>query len=153
MVGFEVGNTLSENGGVSRGLCEVSAEGGLTTVTELHDIQKKDNGKITYKLNGEEKPVPDNAVVSMNMWGFTPDYFYYSVEEFVKFLEENHDELKAEFYIPTVVNNLINSGKATLKVLRTPSKWFGVTYAADREATVEQFKKLMEEGKYPSRLF
>lgn len=153
MVGFEVGNTLSENGGVSRGLCEVSSEGNLTAVTELHNIQKTGEGDIIYQLDGKDFPMPDAAIVSMNMWGFTPDYFDYSMEEFVKFLQENHDELKAEFYIPTVVNSLITSGKAELKVLRTPSKWFGVTYAADRDATVAEFKKLQAEGKYPSKLF
>ena len=152
MVGFEVENTLSENGGVSRGLCEVSVEGDLTSVVELHGIEKTSDG-IVYEKNGEKMPMKDHSIVSMNMWGFTPDYFDYSTEEFVKFLEANHDDLKAEFYIPTVVNELINSNKASLKVLKTPSKWFGVTYAADRQATVDRFKKLNEEGVYPSPLF
>ena len=152
MVGFEVGNTLSENGGVSRGLCEVSKDGNLTSVTELHQIERKD-GIISYDSNGERVPMKENDIVSMNMWGFTPDYFDYSLEHFINFLKENHDELKAEFYIPTVVNDLINDNKIQLKVLKTPSKWFGVTYAADRPETVERFKKLVDEGKYPTPLF
>ncbi|MDE5552545.1 MAG: nucleotidyltransferase, partial [Muribaculaceae bacterium] len=87
------------------------------------------------------------------MWGFTPDYFDYSVREFIDFLKVNGDELKAEFYIPTVVNTLIHNGEATLKVIQTPSKWFGVTYAADRQATVDMFRKLVDEGVYPEKLF
>ncbi len=89
----------------------------------------------------------------MNMWGFTPDYFDYSTKSFLKFLEKNHNELKAEFYIPTVVNELIEDNIISLKVLPTPSKWFGVTYAADRPATVAQFQKLVDEGLYPAKLF
>ena len=152
MIGFQVENTLSENGGVSRGLCEVSQEGNLTGVVECHGIERKD-GKLIHVVDGEEKPFPEKAAVSMNMWGFTPDYFDYSLESFLKFLEKNHDELKAEFYIPTTVNELIKDGKIQLKVLTTPSKWFGVTYAADRPATVAQFKSLMDKGVYPPKLF
>ena len=152
MIGFDVENTLSENGGVSRGLCEVSSEGDLTGVMECHGIQRKD-GHLVHILDEKEVPFPEGASVSMNMWGFTPDYFDYSEASFLNFLEKNHDELKAEFYIPTVVNELITSGKVKLKVLPTPSKWFGVTYAADRDATVAQFRKLVDEGVYPEKLF
>ena len=89
----------------------------------------------------------------MNMWGFTPDYFDYSEKEFIKFLNERGNELKSEFYIPTVVNNMISDGSATLAVRETPSKWFGVTYAADRPATVARFRQLADEGVYPEKLF
>lgn len=153
MIGFRIENTLSENGGVSRGLCEVDAEGNLTGVTECHGIQRKDGNLIQELPDGSTAPFPEGANVSMNMWGFTPDYFDYSEKAFVKFLEENHDQLKAEFYIPTVVNDLINNGTISLKVKETPSKWFGVTYAADRPATVAQFQKLVDEGLYPAKLF
>lgn len=153
MVGFPIENTLSENGGVSRGLCQISSDGYLTGVKECHGIEFKD-GKLTQKLdNGETADFPLGASVSMNMWGFTPDYFDYSEKAFIDFLQENVGGLKSEFYIPTVVNDLITNGKATLKVEQTPSKWFGVTYAADREATVNQFKKLVEAGVYPTPLF
>lgn len=153
MVGFRIENTLSENGGVSRGLCHVNEDGYLTDVVECHGIEWKD-GKLIQKLaDGTEAPFPEGASVSMNMWGFTPDYFDYSTREFIKFLKENGNELKAEFYIPTVVNELIHTGEATLKVVQTPSKWFGVTFAADRPATVAQFAKLVEEGVYPAKLF
>jgi hypothetical protein bfra3_23222 len=153
MVGFKIENTLSENGGVSRGLCEVSPEGDLTGVTECHGIQRKDGRLVQTGADGSEIPFPEGANVSMNMWGFTPDYFDYSEKAFVKFLEKNAGELKAEFYIPTVVNDLIENKEIVLKVKETPSKWFGVTYAADRPATVAQFRKLVDEGIYPEKLF
>lgn len=153
MIGFKIENTLSENGGVSRGLCEVNAEGYLTGVKECHGIEMTPEGTLIQEEDGKKLPFPAGASVSMNMWGFTPDYFEYSESAFIKFLDENAGELKSEFYIPTVVNDLIKSGMATLKVEQTPSKWFGVTFAADREATVAQFKKLHEEGVYPSKLF
>lgn len=153
MVGFKIENTLSENGGVSRGLCEVSPEGYLTGVNECHGIEKK-NGKLIQKLaNGTVAPFPNGANVSMNMWGFTPDYFDYSEKSFLKFLDKNAGELKSEFYIPTVVNELIKNGEATIKVEETPLKWFGVTYAADRPTTVKQFADLVEAGVYPQKLF
>ncbi len=153
MVGFNIENTLSENGTVSRGYCSVSEEGYLTGVKECHGICKKD-GKIVYTAdNGEEADFPAEASVSMNFWGFTPDYFDYSMRDFLAFLNEHGKELKSEFYIPTVANNLIQSGEATVKVLKTPSKWFGVTYAADRQATVDQFRHLVDEGIYPEKLF
>lgn len=153
MVGFKIENTLSENGGVSRGYCEVSAEGNLTGVTECHGIQRKGDRLVQTLSDGSEGEFPMGANVSMNMWGFTPDYFDYSEKAFVKFLEKYAGELKGEFYIPTVVNDLIEAGEITLKVKETPSKWFGVTYAADRDATVAQFKSLVEEGVYPTPLF
>lgn len=153
MVGFKIENTLSENGGVSRGHCQVDAEGNLTGVTECHGIQRRDGKLVQTLADGTEAPFPDGANVSMNMWGFTPDYFDYSEKAFVEFLKENHDQLKAEFYIPTVVNDLIQNGTIQLKVLETPSKWFGVTYAADRPATVAQFKSLVEQRVYPEKLF
>lgn len=153
MIGFRIENTLSENGGVSRGLCEVNAEGYLTGVKECHGIEMKPDGNLIQVENDKELPFPAGASVSMNMWGFTPDYFDFSEKAFIDFLDSNAGELKSEFYIPTVVNDLINSGQATLKVEQTPSKWFGVTFAADREATVNQFKKLHEEGLYPDKLF
>lgn len=152
MIGFNIENTLSENGGVSRGLCEVDANGYLTGVKECHGIERKD-GKLIQVVEGENVPFPENASVSMNMWGFTPDYFDYSEKAFVEFLKEHGNDLKTEFYIPSVVNDLINDGTVTLKVEQTPSRWFGVTYAADRDATVAQFKKLVDEGTYPSPLF
>lgn len=153
MVGFKIENTLSENGGVSRGLCQVSPEGYLTGVTECHNI-RKENGKLLQTLaDGSDASFPEGASVSMNMWGFTPDFFDYSEDAFREFLAARSKELKSEFYIPTVVNDLIERGEVRLKVEQTPSKWFGVTFAADRPDTVEHFRKLTEEGVYPEGLF
>ena len=152
MIGFNIENTLSENGGVSRGLCEVDSDGFLSGVKECHGIERKE-GRLIQVEEGENVPFPENASVSMNMWGFTPDYFDYSEKAFVEFLKEHGNDLKTEFYIPSVVNDLINNGTVTLKVEQTPNRWFGVTYAADREATVAQFRKLVEEGLYPTPLF
>lgn len=152
MVGFKIENTLSENGGVSRGLCQVSEDGFLTGVNECHGIRFKD-GKLIQLVDGREEAFPEGASVSMNMWGFTPDYFEYSEKALVEFLSAHGNELKSEYYIPTVVNDLINAGTVTLKVIQTPSKWFGVTYAEDRPATVAKFAELTEQGVYPSPLF
>ena len=155
MVGFRVGNTLSENGTVARGICSKDEKGNLTTVVERTEIMRV-NGPICYKdEQGEWIPVEDNTPVSMNMWGFTPDYFRHSEAYFKEFLSDpkNMENLKAEFFIPLMVNKLINENTASVKVLDTTSKWFGVTYSADRPSVVEKIQTLVNEGVYPNRLF
>ncbi|MCD7973824.1 MAG: nucleotidyltransferase [Candidatus Azobacteroides sp.] len=153
MVGYRVGNTLSESGAVARGICETNTEGNLTSVVERTHIERMD-GKIRYKdENNDWVEVDENTPVSMNMWGFTPDYFRHSADMFIDFLKENKENLKAEFFIPIVVNNLIQAGISTVKVLDTPSKWFGVTYAEDRPMVVNKIKELIERGEYPVKLF
>ena len=153
MVGFRICNTLSENGTVARGICAKNEAGMLTDVVERTEIMRVD-GTICYKdENGEWQPVGEETPVSMNFWGFTPDYFNYSEAQFVDFLKENIDKPKSEFFIPLVVDTLINSGKATCEVLDTTAKWFGVTYAADRPGTVEKIQALVDAGEYPNKLF
>lgn len=156
MVGFRIGNTLSENGSVARGICGKDEKGNLTDVVERTEIMRV-NGVISYKdENGEWQPVGGETVpVSMNMWGFTPDYFAHSEAYFKEFLSDpkNMENLKAEFFIPLMVDKLINEGTSTVKVLDTTSKWFGVTYAADRDAVVAKIQSLIDEGVYPARLF
>lgn len=153
MIGYRVGNTLSESGSVARGVCEVNKDSFLTTVVERTHIERID-GVVKYKDENEEfVSINDNTPVSMNMWGFTPDYFDYSEKFFIEFLKENEANLKAEFFIPLVVNSLINSEQITLKVLDTPSSWFGVTYADDRQAVVDKIQALIEAGEYPSKLW
>ena len=142
MVGYRVGNTLSESGSVARGVCETNAEKHLTSVVERTQIERRD-GKVMFKEGDIWIAIDDNAPVSMNMWGFTPDYFKYSEEYFVKFLKENADNIKAEYFIPLLVNDLIQTGKASVTVLDTPSKWFGVTYAADRQSVVDKIHALI----------
>lgn len=155
MVGFRVGNTLSENGTVSRGVCSTNKEGNLTTVVERTKIERRD-GKVQYlDDNGSWVTVDDNTPVSMNVWGFTPDYLDYSEEYFKEFLSDprNMENKNSEYFIPMMVNKLITDGTATVKVLDTTSTWFGVTYPEDREGVVERIKRLVDEGVYPSKLF
>ena len=153
MVGYRVGNTLSESGSVSRGVCVVDEKGNLTNVVERTSIERKGDDIIYIDENGNEVAIGDNTPVSMNMWGFTPDYFDYSLEDFKKFLTEYGQELKSEFFIPLVVNNLIVAGKATCKVLDSSAKWFGVTYAEDRPEVVAKIQALIEGGVYPAKLY
>lgn len=153
MVGYRVGNTLSESGSVSRGVCVVDENNLLKNVVERTHIEEKGGTIIFIDENGEEVSIPAETPVSMNMWGFTPDYFDYSLEYFKQFLAENGDKLKSEFYIPLAVNNLIVEGRATCAVLDTPSKWFGVTYAEDRPQVVLKINELIRKGVYPAQLF
>lgn len=153
MVGFRVGNTMSESGSVARGVCEM-VDGYLTTVVERTAISYNEKGEIVFT---DEKDVVQTldpmTPVSMNVWGFTPDYFDYSEKYFKEFLDENIQKPKAEFFIPLVVNNLIVSKQAKVKVLDTESKWFGVTYAADRPDVVAKIAALHADGTYPEKLF
>lgn len=153
MVGFRVGNTMTENGSVARGVCE-NKDGYLTSVVERTAISYDPEHRIVFTdENGVVQTLEPNTPVSMNMWGFTPDYFDFSEREFVNFLKKDIDTPKAEFFIPLCIDTLINSGEATVKVLDTDSKWFGVTYSADRPAVVAKFAELTEKGEYPSPLF
>lgn len=153
MLGYRVGNTLSDSGTVARGVCEVDDNGNLTNVVERTSIIRKDEKIIFNDEDGEDVEIAESTPVSMNFWGLTPDYFQYSEEQFVDFLKEKGQELKSEFFIPLVVNNLIVNDKATCKVLDTPAQWFGVTYADDREAVVGKIQKLIDNGVYPSKLY
>lgn len=153
MVGYRVGNTLSESGSVARGVCETNEEGYLTTVVERTAIERI-NGEIQFQdENGKTVVIAEETPVSMNMWGFTPDYFNYSEDYFVDFLKKNMDNLKAEYFIPLMVNHLIVNNMARVKVLDTTSKWFGVTYAADRQGVVDKIQALVDAGEYPNKLF
>lgn len=153
MVGFRVANTMSENGGVNRGVCQTK-DGELTSVVECKDICYDADHNIVYKdENGEEHTLAPNVPVSMNMWGFTPDYFDFSEREFRKFLDKDLNTPKAEFFIPLCIDTLIKNGEATVKVLDTDSRWFGVTYAADRPGVVAKFAELHKDGTYPEKLF
>ena len=147
------GNTLSESGTVARGICSTDENDHLTTVVERTEIMRV-NGPVCYKdEKGEWVAVDDNTPVSMNMWGFTPDYFKYSEDYFVDFLKDNIGNPKAEYFIPLMVNKLVNEGTATVKVLDTTSMWFGVTYAADRQSVVDKIQALVDAGEYPNKLF
>lgn len=153
MVGFRIGNTMTENGGVNRGVCQTK-DGLLTSVEECKEIAYNENHEIVYTdAEGKEHKLDANVPVSMNMWGFTPDYFDYGIREFSKFLSEKINVPKSEQVIPDVADALIKSGEATVKVLDTDSRWFGVTYAEDRPGVVAKFAELHREETYPSPLF
>jgi hypothetical protein len=153
MVGFRVGNTMTENGSVARGVCE-NKNGLLTSVVERTAISYDEQHRITFTdENGQIQHLDPATPVSMNLWGFTPDYFEYSEREFRKFLDKDINTPKSEFFIPLAVDTLINSGEATVKVLDTDSKWFGVTYAADRPGVVEKLAALHAAGEYPNEMF
>lgn len=153
MVGFKVGNTMSESGTVARGVCETE-NGNLTSIVERTNIGYDADHKIFFEdENGKKQYLDPSTPVSMNFWGFTPEYFAHSKKAFVEFLKENINKPKSEFFIPTVINKLVKTQEATVKVLATDSKWFGVTYAADRQGVVDKFAELHKTGVYPERMF
>ncbi len=153
MVGYRVGNTLSDSGTVARGVCEADKNNNLIGVVERTQVKRID-GKVSFKdENDTWVAIDDNIPVSMNMWGFTPDYFKYSDDYFVKFLKDNQNNINKEFFIPLLVNELIISNTVTVKILDTPSKWFGVTYADDRSSVVTKLKELSLNGNYPTPLW
>lgn len=153
MVGFRVGNTMTENGSVARGVCSTK-DGNLESVVERTAISYDKEGRIVFTdENGTEQTLDPATPVSMNLWGFTPDYFDYSEREFRRFLDRYINTPKSEFFIPLAIDTLIKSGEASVKVLDTDSIWFGVTYAADRPGVVEKFAQLHADGTYPEKLF
>lgn len=152
MVGYEVSKTLSENGTVSRGVCEVDSEGCLAGMVERTRIERVD-GTIVFHEEDGDTPLAENTPVSMNLFGFTPDYFEYSESYFRHFLTENGSDIKAEFYIPLMVNKLIGDSTARMRVLNTDSQWFGVTYKEDRPQLVSKIETLIAEGVYPRNLW
>lgn len=154
MAGFLLGNTLSENGSVTRGICHMDEMGYLTDVTETFDIYKLPDGAGTANGNGGYDPLDPNILCSMNMWGFTPDIFETLEAGFSEFLSGIPEgNIKAEYLLPSVVDGKIKAGKATVAVLKTQDKWFGVTYKEDKPFVVESFRKLIDAGVYRTPLF
>jgi dTDP-glucose pyrophosphorylase len=153
MVGFRLGNTLSEHGSVARGVCKVDAAGSLITVTEMTKIFKTADGAENREEGQPLVPLTGDEPVSMNFWGFTPDIFPQLREAFVEFLKTSGQEQKSECYVPKVVDDLIRAGRADVKVLPTASKWFGVTYPEDKQTVVDSIKGLSDSGDYPSPLW
>ena len=148
MVAFQLDNTISDFGSVTRGLCTLNGDK-LDTVIETDGLQMSSDGMKSDRkivLNGKEP-------VSMNVWGFTPDLFFYLESMFIEFLEKEGKELKSEYLIPSVVNTLIQSGQKSVHILHSSAKWFGVTYKEDRPYVIEQIKKLIDNGNYPKKLF
>ena len=153
MVGYKLGNTLSEQGAVSRGVCSTDENGYLLDVVERTHIERVE-GEVKYKdENGNLVKVDEGVPVSMNFWGFTTDFFGYTEKLMTDFFSNQIGNVKAEFYIPTVVNRAIKEGNARCKVLETKAEWFGVTYPGDRPMVVNRLKELTEKGVYPSPLW
>lgn len=153
MVGYEVNKTLSENGTVSRGVCSVDENRFLTSIVERTKIERNAEGTIVFHDLGEDEPLAENTPVSMNLFGFTPDFFAYSADYFKTWFEANREQLKAEFYIPTMVNKLIADGTASLRVLRSEAQWHGVTYKEDKPALMAAIERMIADGKYPRDLW
>lgn len=152
MVGFRLGNTLTENGTVSRGICTES-DGKLTDVTERTAIRRASDGSCAeYEENGAWHPIPFDAIASMNCFGLVPEVFGYIAGEFRHFLENPADPMKSEFYLPFALDILAKKGIIDIAVEMTPSQWYGVTYAADREHVTQSIRALIAAGEYPEPL-
>ncbi|MBK6978667.1 MAG: nucleotidyltransferase [Cytophagaceae bacterium] len=153
MIGYQIKNTLSENGTVSRGVCVTDSEGFLENVTERTKIIKQEDGKIAFLDLGEPVELAENTPVSMNFWGFMPGVFPEIKAMFEEYSKANFDAPKAEFYIPRVMSHLIDTGKGKCKVFENSSDWFGVTYPEDKPIVVNAIQSLVKAGKYPEKLW
>jgi NDP-sugar pyrophosphorylase family protein len=153
LIGYQIDKTLSDYGSVSRGVCEVNAEGNMTEVNERTEVYFKEDGSVAYKDATGEHPLSNDTRVSMNFWGFTPAVFKQSEPMFREFVYANEENPKAEFFIPLVADKLIKSGAASFKVIPTASKWFGVTYKEDKPIVQKSISELIENGTYPANLW
>lgn len=153
MVGFKLKNTLSDFGTVSRGVCEVSEDNFLINVEEIKDISKTEDGASYMNSHGVKSFFTGNEIVSMNMWGFNTSIFSYLNAQFEEFLKSEGGGLKSEFFIPSVVDRLLNEEKVRAKVLKSNDRWFGVTYKEDKVHVQKSIRRLIAEGIYPESLF
>ena len=154
MVGYPCGNTLTDNGTVTRGVCQKDAEGNLTAIREVQKIIRKD-GQAYFQEDGEWKPIAQDALVSMNFWGFTPQIFKDCAPIFEKFLAENIEvnPMTCEHVIPTAVGDLVAADKCKVRVLSSADKWFGVTYKEDKPEVVARIAEMKNAGIYPDVLW
>ena len=153
MIGYQLKNTLSEHGSVSRGMCTVNENDNLVKIVETHNIFKKGGAAVTTAEDGSETPLTGNERVSMNFWGFHPSIFKTLESKFVQFLKTEINKPKSEMYIPSVVFEMIEDNEAEVKVLKANSPWFGVTYKEDKPIVVNKINALIEEGVYPAKLW
>jgi len=152
IIGYELSKTLSENGTVSRGVCEVDSAGNLTGIAERLKIYRE-GSTIVYEENDTKIELPPSTPVSMNFWGFHPNVFEYIETLFKKFLKENADNPKAEFFIPIIGDAYIKENRGKIKVIPTSSQWFGVTYREDAPTVKESIQSLVKSGEYPEKLW
>ena len=156
MVGYELGKTVTDNGSVARGVCQTNAEGYLESVVERTKIEKQEDGIRFTEDDGKTwTPLGDKTTVSMNMWGFTPSFAAESEARFPAFLDKalKENPMKGEYFLPSTVSALLAENKATVKMLYSPDKWYGVTYAADKPVVVAALKAMTEQGLYPDGLW
>ena len=154
MAGFILGNTLSENGGVTRGICQVGEKGLLTSITETHGIIKTPEGAGIADENGTITALDTGSHVSMNMWGLQPEFIDLLEKGFVEFLSaQKEGDVKGEYLLPIYIDELLHAGKAEVKVLPTDAEWFGVTYQEDKASVTEAFRKLIADGVYSEKLY
>lgn len=152
MVAYYLKNTLSPHGFVSRGVCEVQSNGFLKDVTEHTKISLQ-NGNVFYEKDGQEIQLAPDLPVSMNFWGFQPSYFDWLDELLADFFDKSEQALKSEYFIPTVVNALIKNGNEGVKVLKSSSQWFGITYREDKQTVINNINSLINQGEYPENLW
>lgn len=150
MAGFVLKNTLSDNGTVTRGVCALDENNMLQTVKETYDIIREDDGVIRSQKSGEE--LSDEAVVSMNMWACTPAFIDALDQKFTEFMQDLGGDMKKEFLLPIIIEDMLKKGEASVKCFKSNDKWFGVTYAEDKQLFIDSIAKLIEEGKYPNKL-
>ena len=156
MVGYKLENTLTDNGHVARGVCVTDEEGHLITINERTHIEKREGGAAYTEDDGSTwVEIPEGSTVSMNMWGFSASILQELKDRFPKFLDENLEKnpLKCEYFLPFVVDELLGEKKATVKVLKSMDKWYGVTYKEDKPVVVAAIQKLKDEGLYPQKLW
>ena len=152
IIGYKIGKTLSDFGAVSRGVCKTDEAGNLTEIVERTKVYKKDNA-IVFEEEGTETPLDFDTPVSMNFWGFTPAVFQITEDLFKIFALENKDKPKAEFFIPLMGEHLVNTQKASFKVVPTDNQWFGVTYKEDKPLVQASIDELIKKGNYPEKLW
>lgn len=153
MIGYQIQFTLSDFGSVSRGICEADERSYLKAVVERTEIFRKDGGIAYRDENAREVPLSTDTLVSMNIWGFTPSIFTHIEKQISEFIRKNISNIKAELYIPKIVNDIIKNGKGNVKILPATDKWFGVTYKEDKPIAVQNIRKLIEQGVYPDNLW
>ncbi|MCB0503981.1 MAG: nucleotidyltransferase [Cyclobacteriaceae bacterium] len=152
MVGYILKNTLSDHGYVSRGICETDVNNYLITVTERTNIERI-NGEVAFtEKDGSQHSLDENSYVSMNFWGFNPNFFTVAESQFREFVRLNADNEKAEFFIPLIVGNLMDEGKLKVKVLESTAQWMGVTYQEDKPVVIKKISQLIKAGLYPEKL-
>lgn len=153
IVGYKLGNTLSEHGHVNRGICQAGEDGFLRDIVETRQIEKTNDGAIAPGPDGKQLHFTGNEIVSMNLWGFKPSCYDFLGKEFRNFINKNGMDLKSELDIPTSVDKFVKNGEITIRILMSNERWFGVTYREDKPFVVESIKKMIRKGIYPARIY